>query len=71
MHGLDKAEPAQDLVNAMRIHFNFIRPHQGLKNQTPAEKAGIHLPLGENKVESLMRLVLLIGMTMRDYSVFA
>ena len=27
-----------------------------LENRTPAEKAGIKLPLGENKVESLMRL---------------
>ena len=56
MHGLDKAEPTQDLVDAMRIHYNFIRPHQGLKNRTPTEKAGIELPLSENKVESLMRL---------------
>ncbi|HEY7079109.1 MAG TPA: integrase core domain-containing protein [Nitrososphaeraceae archaeon] len=56
MHGLDKAEPTQDLVDAMRIHYNFIRPHQALKNRTPADKAGIALPLSENKIESLMRL---------------
>ena len=56
MHGLDKAKPTQDLVDAMRIHYNFIRPHQALKNQTPAERAGIELGLGHNKVESLMRL---------------
>ena len=56
MHGLDKAKPTQDLVDAMRIHYNFIRPHQALKNQTPAEKAGLELHLGHNKVESLMRL---------------
>ena len=55
MHGLDKAKPTQDLVNAMHIHYNFIRPHQALKNQTPAEKPGIELGLGNNKVESLMR----------------
>ena len=51
MHGLDKAKPTQDLVDAMRIHYNFIRPHQALKNQTPAERAGIELALSENKVE--------------------
>jgi hypothetical protein len=55
MHGLDKANQTQDLVDAMRIHYNFIRPHQTLKNQTPAEKAGLELHLGHNKVESLMR----------------
>jgi hypothetical protein len=30
--------------------------YMALKNKTPAEKAGINLQLGENKVESLMRL---------------
>jgi transposase-like protein len=56
MRGLDKQKTAQDLVNAMRIHYNFIRPHMALENQTPAEKVGIKLQLGQNKVESLMRL---------------
>jgi transposase-like protein len=56
MRGLNKQETAQDLVDAMRIHYNFIRPHMALENKTPAEEAGIRLPLGENKVESLMRL---------------
>jgi hypothetical protein len=56
MRGLDKQKTAQDLVDAMRIHYNFIRPHMALGNKTPAEKAGIKLPLGQNKVETLMRL---------------
>ena len=56
MRGMDKQKTAQDLVDAMRIHYNFIRPHMALENKTPAEEAGIKLPLGENKVESLMRL---------------
>jgi hypothetical protein len=50
----DTAESAQELVDAMRIHYNFIRLNQAI-NQTPAEAAGINLNLGENKVESLMR----------------
>jgi putative transposase len=56
MRGLDKQKTAQDLVDAMRIHYNFIRPHMALENKTPAEKAGIKLDLSQNKVEMLMRL---------------
>jgi hypothetical protein len=56
MHGMDKRKTAQDLVDAMRIHYNFIRPHMALENKTPAEKAGIKLTLSQNRVESLMRL---------------
>jgi putative transposase len=59
MRGLDKQRSAQDLVDAMRIHYNFIRPHMGIKNQTPAVKAGIKLPLGGNRIETLMRLAAL------------
>jgi hypothetical protein len=55
MRGLDTAKKSQELVDAMRIHYNFIRPHQAIGNQTPAEAAGINLQLGENKVENLMR----------------
>jgi hypothetical protein len=55
MRGLDNAEAAQELVDAMRIHYNFVRPHQAIGGQTPAEAAGINLNLGGNKVESLMR----------------
>jgi len=52
---LDNAKASQELLDAMRIHYNFIRPHHALKGQTPAEVAGINLNLGENKVEELMR----------------
>jgi putative transposase len=55
MRGLENAESAQELLDAMRIHYNFIRPNQALGNQTPAEAAGINLNLGDNKVENLMR----------------
>jgi putative transposase len=55
MRGLDNNNSAQELLDAMRIHYNFIRPHQALGEQTPAEIAGINLNLGENKVENLMR----------------
>jgi putative transposase len=53
MRSLDNAEAAQELVDAMRIHYNFIRPNQAIGGQTPAEAAGIDLNLGENKIERL------------------
>ena len=37
------------------IHYNFIREHGSIK-MTPAEHAGIKLDLGQNKIESLMRM---------------
>jgi len=55
LRGLDTAESAQELLDAMRNHYNFIRQNQALGGQTPAEAAGIDLNLGENKTESLMR----------------
>ena len=55
MRGMDNAESAQELMDAMRNHYNFIRSNQAIGGQTPAEAAGINLNLGENKVESLMR----------------
>lgn len=55
MRGLDNESSSQELIDAMRIHYNFIRPHQSLGEQTPAEVAGINLDLDENKVENLMR----------------
>ena len=33
---------------AMQIHHNYIRPHQGLDGDTPADRAGIRIE-GNNK----------------------
>ena len=55
MRGMDNAEAAQELIDAMRIHYNFLRPNQAIGGQTPAEAAGINLNLGDNKTENLMR----------------
>ena len=41
--------------NVFRIHYNFIRDHSSI-GKTPAEQAGIKLDLGENKIESLIKL---------------
>ncbi len=39
-----------------RINHNFVKPHMGLNNQTPAQVAGINLPLGENKWLDLIKI---------------
>lgn len=55
MRGMDHRESAQKLIDVYRIHYNFIRNHSGI-SKTPAEQAGIKLDLGENKIESLIKL---------------
>ena len=52
---MDHAESAQKTIDAYRIHYNFIREHGSIK-KTPAEKAGIRLDLGQNKIENLIKL---------------
>jgi hypothetical protein len=55
MRGMDHKESAQKTIDAMRIHYNFVREHSSIK-KTPAEQAGIKLDLGENKIENLIKL---------------
>jgi transposase-like protein len=55
MRGMDHKESAQKLIDAYRIHYNFIRNH-GSIGKTPAEQAGINLELGENKIKNLIKL---------------
>jgi len=63
MRGLDNKESAQDIADAMRINYNFVRPHQSLNGKTPAEVAGIDLKLGNNRIESLVRKSILAKKT--------
>src|SRR5581483_2667002 len=55
MRGMEMAKSAQEVIDAMRIHYNFIRNNEAVGGQTPAEAAGINLNLNDNKKESLMR----------------
>ena len=55
MRGMQTKETAQQVVDAMRINYNFLREHSAI-GKTPAEQAGIKLDLGQNKIENLMRL---------------
>ena len=50
-------EYANSFLNFRRIIHNFVSPHQQLHGKTPAEKAGIKLKLGRNKLLDLIRLV--------------
>ena len=54
MRGMNTAESAQKIIEAMRIHYNFCREHSKL-GKTPAEQAGIKLDLGKNKIENLIK----------------
>lgn len=44
MRGLKKRETARLIMDGWLVYYNFFRPHESLKNKTPAEKAGIKFP---------------------------
>jgi transposase-like protein len=55
MRGLDTDETAQRMMDAHRIYYNYLRPHQALDGKTPAERAGVDLQLEGNKWEELIK----------------
>jgi len=42
------------MSEAIRVAYNFIRPHTALNGKTPAETAGIDLQLEDNRWKSLI-----------------
>lgn len=44
MRGMKKIETAKLLLDGWLVYYNYLRPHESLKNITPAEKAGIKFP---------------------------
>ncbi len=52
IRGFKSNKTAQDLINAYRLYYNFIRVHQGL-GMTPAEKAGLTILDGNKWIELL------------------
>jgi len=48
MRGLDDEATAQTMMDGMRIHYNFIRPHMALDGKTPAQKAKIDVDSKQN-----------------------
>ncbi len=65
MRGMENRESAQKLIDAYRIHYNFIRNHSSI-GKTPAEEAGIKLPLGQNKIKDLIRLASKTRQSIKD-----
>lgn len=55
MRGMNTKESSQKLIEAMRVHYNFVREHSSL-GKTPAEQAGIKIELGNNKIENLIKM---------------
>jgi len=56
MRALDTDESAETFVDGFQVYYNFIRPHMGLGNKTPAEAAGVDLELnGGNRWLELIR----------------
>jgi hypothetical protein len=52
--GLDNRKSAQEMSDAIRVAYNFTRPHMALDGNTPAEASGIDLQLGQNRLKTLI-----------------
>lgn len=44
MRDLKSFESAEDFLEGWLVHYNFFRPHMSLRDQTPAQVAGIRFP---------------------------
>lgn len=56
MRALFNPKTSDDIFQGQRVYYNFIRPHMALDGQTPAEKAGLDLNLGNDKWLDLIKL---------------
>lgn len=52
-------DPDSSLIKALRIHYNHVRPHEGLDDATPGEAAGI--TINGYKWHTLMQHARLLG----------
>jgi len=55
MRSLKHEKSGQELLNAYRVWYNYVRPHMGLGGLTPAQAAEIPLELGKSKMLNLIR----------------
>jgi transposase-like protein len=55
MRGMKGEETAKVLMDGLKNYYNFLRPHMGLENETPAKKANLDLELGRNRWLSIIR----------------
>ena len=52
VRGIKKDDSA--IITGMQIHHNYIRPHQGLDGDTPADRSGIKI-MGDNKWKTIIQ----------------
>ncbi|MFH0837010.1 MAG: DDE-type integrase/transposase/recombinase [Candidatus Aenigmatarchaeota archaeon] len=57
MRDFGNHEGAESFLNLRHIIHNFVNPHQGLKDKTPAEAANIDLRLERKKLLNLIKWV--------------
>jgi putative transposase len=55
MRGMQNDETAKILMSGFRDYYNFLRPHMGIEDKTPAEAAGINLELGRMRIKNLIK----------------
>jgi putative transposase len=47
LRGLKRADTARKFIEGWLIHYNYFRPHISLKGKTPAQRAGVILPVND------------------------
>lgn len=55
MRGLQSEQTAKTMMNGLKNYYNYLRPHMGLENKTPAQAANVDLELGRNRWQSIIR----------------
>jgi putative transposase len=55
MRHLKRADSAEKVFKGFRAYYNFVRPHMGLENRTPAQTAAVPIHLGTNRWLDLIR----------------
>jgi len=58
MRGFQNENTAEVMTSAFRNYYNFIKPHNSLNGQTPAQVAGIGVEDNNNKWEGLLKRAL-------------
>ena len=58
MRGLSKLDGSNDFAEAMRVYYNYLRPHQALNGLTPAQMAGIPIDLDGNRLLTMIELAI-------------
>lgn len=56
MRGLSKIDGGNDFAEAMRVYYNYLRPHQALDGLTPSQVAGIPINLDGNRWLKMIEL---------------